>query len=76
MTDRGTQFILFVVDKYLQISILKPVAVAEWLAQLTDMPDVSRSALSSYLWGVLVLLVSVQILVRLDCFSHSITMEV
>ena len=26
--------------------------------------------------GVLVLLVSVQILVRLDCFSHSITMEV
>ena len=27
-------------------------------------------------WGVLVLLVSVQILVRLDCFSHSITMEV
>ena len=27
-------------------------------------------------WGVLVLLLSVQILVRLDCFSHSITMEV
>ena len=26
--------------------------------------------------GVLVLLVSVQILVRLDCFSHSITIEV
>ena len=26
--------------------------------------------------GVLVLLICVQILVRLDCFSHSITMEV
>ena len=28
------------------------------------------------LWGVLVLLICVQILVRLDCFSHRITMEV
>ena len=27
-------------------------------------------------WGVLVLLICVQILVRLDCFSHIITMEV
>ena len=27
-------------------------------------------------WGVLVLLICTQILVRLDCFSHSITMEV
>ena len=27
-------------------------------------------------WGVLVLLISVRILVRLDCFSHSITIEV
>ena len=31
---------------------------------------------ASKYWGVLVLLVSVQILVCLDCFCHSITMEV
>ena len=37
---------------------------------------IMKNSKSDESWGVLVLLVSVQILVRLDCFSHSITMEV
>ena len=52
VADIGTHLILSVVDKYLKISILKPVAVAEW-SSLTDMPKVSRSALASYLcWNM------------------------
>ena len=53
-------------------------AVAEWLASLITKQEVFCSSLASEvnLRGVLVLLICVQIFVRFDCFSHSITIEV
>ena len=38
--------------------------------------DLNKIYFSYFIWGVLVLLTCVQILVRLDCVSDSITMEV
>ena len=53
-------------------------AEAEWLASLITKQEVFCSSLAPEvnLRGVLVLLICVQIFVRFDCFSHSITIEV
>ena len=49
---------------------------SKWHIDLLYMLKTGNSANALRSRGVLVLLLSVQILVRLDCFSHSITMEV